>query len=495
MRHPHRHHSQHTIKSTGSVSVLPTKKSYATNALIPETGLANGQHVFLKNNNIKALERGIVGECFYCLKLSHHNIMMMGSSSSYCNNVNVVEQTLTLHFENMVRFEMDLRNKFTLAFVVVTLFSLIDGDGLRLPDQQSSPNIHPLQQLHQQQQQQQQIPQQQQPQNININNNNGGGVPNFGEERGRQGKGLLDLFGLGTGANVDPYIAKTNQNCLTGDLSECFKTQALNSFDEIFVREAYTLSDFARVVRTPESQQRSLFNEPFEFSSEPRDIDSEWDQLVKYALRRAERFIKTTALEVQLPEEITEGGRYQARFIGDIDSELDVIEDKHAPLLNRKKLKKLFIPLLLVLKIFKLKLLLFLPFILGIAGLKKILGLAAIILPGLFAYFKLCRPQGLGTGVGGFGGLFNQKNNFPEYSQQGIGSASYHHHEHFDGGNGNPFYRQEPSFAKPYTEYYSKNTNTNGISFGEPSHQQDLAYQGYSQQYGRSTNKDIKSTN
>lgn len=389
---------------------------------------------------------------------------------------------------------MDLRNKLTLAFVVVSLlsFDLTDGDGLRLPDQQSTPNIHPLQQLHQQQNQQpqqQQFQQQQQAQNIN---NNGGGVPNFGEERSRQGKGLLDLFGLGTGSNVDPYIAKTNQHCLTGDLSECFKTQALNSFDEIFVRESYPLSDFARVVRTSESQQRSLFNEPFEYSSEPRDIDSEWDQLVKYALRRAERFIKTTALEVQVPEELTEGGRYQARFIGDIDSELDVIEDKHAPLLNRKKLKKLIIPLLLVLKIFKLKLLLFLPFILGIAGLKKILGLAAIILPGLFAYFKLCRPQGLGAGSG-FGGLFNQKNNFPEYSQQGIGSASYHHHEHFDGGN--PFYRQEPTFAKPYTEYYSKNYNSNGVSFGESSpHQQDLAYQGYSQ-YSRSNNKDIQSTN
>ncbi|XP_055903765.1 uncharacterized protein LOC129939683 [Eupeodes corollae] len=386
---------------------------------------------------------------------------------------------------------MDLRNKFTLAFVVVTLFSLdpIDGDGLRLPDQQSTPNIHPLQQIHLQQQQQQQIPQPQQPQVINN-----GGVPNFGDERGnRQGKGLLDLFGLGTGANVDPYVAKTNQNCLTGDLSECFKTHALTSFDEIFARDAYSLSDFARVVRTPESQQRSLFDEPFEFSSESRETDSEWDQLVKYAMRRAERFIKTTALEVQVPEELTEGGRYQARFIGDIDSEIDVIEDKHAPLLNRKKLKKLFIPLLLVLKIFKLKLLLFLPFILGIAGLKKILGLAAVILPGLFAYFKFCRPQGLGAG--GFGGIFNQKNNFPEYSQQGIGSASYHHHEHFDGGN--PFYRQEPSFAKPYTEYYSKNTNTNnGISFGEPTHHQDLAYQGYSQhQYSRSNNKDIKSTN
>lgn len=38
--------------------------------------------------------------------------------------------------------------------------------------------------------------------------------------------------------------------------------------------------------------------------------------------------------------------------------------------------------MLIILKLFKLKLLLFLPFILGITGLKKILGLAALIIPG-----------------------------------------------------------------------------------------------------------------
>lgn len=48
----------------------------------------------------------------------------------------------------------------------------------------------------------------------------------------------------------------------------------------------------------------------------------------------------------------------------------------------KHKIKKMFIPMLIILKLFKLKLLLFLPFILGITGLKKILGLAALIVPG-----------------------------------------------------------------------------------------------------------------
>lgn len=57
---------------------------------------------------------------------------------------------------------------------------------------------------------------------------------------GRQsGRHLLDFIGLGTGNNVDPYLRKTNEKCLNGELSECFKSQALNSIDEIFYRDAY----------------------------------------------------------------------------------------------------------------------------------------------------------------------------------------------------------------------------------------------------------------
>lgn len=65
---------------------------------------------------------------------------------------------------------------------------------------------------------------------------------NFSEPQieGRQSaRHLLDFIGLGTGNNIDPYLRKTNENCLKGELSECFKSQALNSVDEIFYRDAY----------------------------------------------------------------------------------------------------------------------------------------------------------------------------------------------------------------------------------------------------------------
>lgn len=58
---------------------------------------------------------------------------------------------------------------------------------------------------------------------------------------GRQSpRHLLDYIGLGTGNNIDPYLRKTNEKCLNGELAECFKSQALNTVDEILVREAYT---------------------------------------------------------------------------------------------------------------------------------------------------------------------------------------------------------------------------------------------------------------
>jgi len=113
------------------------------------------------------------------------------------------------------------------ALIFLALATLVAGEGLRLPDQQSSNNIQqvyapqpPAQQI-QQPQQQQQFPQAQQ--------------PGVGEERGRSS--LLSIFGLGN--DNDPFLARTNSNCLGGDLSECFKTQALNTFDEIFFKDQY----------------------------------------------------------------------------------------------------------------------------------------------------------------------------------------------------------------------------------------------------------------
>ena len=147
----------------------------------------------------------------------------------------------------------------------------------------------------------------------------------------------------------------------------------------------------------------------------------------------------------------------------------------------KKKIKSMFIPMLVILKLFKLKLLLFLPFILGLAGFKKILGLAAILIPGIIGYFKLCRPSG---GQGLTNHLFSNGYS-PQYSSQGLGAASYNQYSQ----NPSNYYRADPSFASPYNNYYrdgsqseTSENSSNGVRFGEDGGQ-DLAYQQYSQEY------------
>lgn len=77
-------------------------------------------------------------------------------------------------------------------------------------------------------------PQQQPQQQQNFTNE---GVQIEGRQSARH---LFDFIGLGTGNNIDPFLRKMNEKCLNGELAECFKSQALNSVDEIFYRDAYS---------------------------------------------------------------------------------------------------------------------------------------------------------------------------------------------------------------------------------------------------------------
>lgn len=94
------------------------------------------------------------------------------------------------------------------------------------------------------------------------------------------------------------------------------------------------------MLRVPETQLRALNYEPYEFSDESRQIseNSEWSDLIQFALRKAERFMKSNVIEIAIPEELTENGRYSPRFIDEISDELDVIEDKKAPFLSELRI-------------------------------------------------------------------------------------------------------------------------------------------------------------
>lgn len=56
---------------------------------------------------------------------------------------------------------------------------------------------------------------------------------------------------------------------------------------------------------------------------------SEWDELVQFAMRKAERFVKTVAIEVSVPSWITGDNEvYAPRFLDEVADEIDVLEDK-----------------------------------------------------------------------------------------------------------------------------------------------------------------------
>ncbi|KAJ8928848.1 hypothetical protein NQ314_018533 [Rhamnusium bicolor] len=233
-----------------------------------------------------------------------------------------------------------------------------------------------------------------------------------------------------------------------------------------FFQPSYHLSDNARIFRLPESQLRQAAQEPYEYSESPRADEPEWDQLVKFAMRKVEKFLKSTSIELAFDDEVTERGRYSPRFIDEIVGEIDIIEDKKDSLFKRKQLKKLFIPLLLVLKIFKLKLLLFLPLILGLASFKKFLGFLAIIIPGAIAFFNFCKPilkQNEGNFYGG-----------PQYSPAGIAYQ--------------PHYREpQTHYAHEYSEYPP---HASSLNFRDENSAQNLAYSGWNQY--RSNEKGIE---
>ena len=139
-------------------------------------------------------------------------------------------------YQNFFFLAMKLKSRNlcgSFALAALLCISQVMGDGFRLPDQQPAQQqqatIAPQSNIFgQQQTATSSIPQQQQQQPQQT-------PAGIGEERGRSS--ILSLFGLGN--DNDPYLAKSNSNCLSGDLSECFKTQALNSFEEIFYRDQY----------------------------------------------------------------------------------------------------------------------------------------------------------------------------------------------------------------------------------------------------------------
>lgn len=48
----------------------------------------------------------------------------------------------------------------------------------------------------------------------------------------------------------------------------------------------YQLNENAKILMMPQNQLRQLAQEPYEYSESPRADEDEWDQLVKFAMRK-----------------------------------------------------------------------------------------------------------------------------------------------------------------------------------------------------------------
>lgn len=113
---------------------------------------------------------------------------------------------------------MDLRKSFVKqALIIVTLLQCLTA--LKFEDEAAASN--------------------QKIANISAENAYQNQQQNPQQVEGRNGRNLFDFVGLGTGNAVDPFLRKTNEKCLNGELSECFKSQALNTFDDLFKRDVY----------------------------------------------------------------------------------------------------------------------------------------------------------------------------------------------------------------------------------------------------------------
>lgn len=154
----------------------------------------------------------------------------------------------------------------------------------------------------------------------------------------RNAKNLFNWLGSFADEDADPYLSSANGACLQGDMAECFKARALSGLGDFFGRDSYRLNDNVRVIRLLGGddgfRDDGRSSRAFEFSSEQRPDDTEWDRLVKFAMRKVERFLRATAVEVNVPDELTEGGRYSPRFIDEISTELDTLEDKKASIIS-----------------------------------------------------------------------------------------------------------------------------------------------------------------
>ncbi|KAF4528605.1 hypothetical protein B566_EDAN009209 [Ephemera danica] len=199
-----------------------------------------------------------------------------------------------------------------------------------------------------------------------------------------------------TSVTGDLYIDEAYNGCQTKDTFSCAKYRALTYIHKLALGHVSTGRGFnqlpmlenVRLIRLPETNKAQ--EEVYElFDAVPRSSDSELMKFYRFGLREVERFARTYAVAVAVPESQT---GLVPRFITEDDLQQGrALEDESR---GKKKKLQLLLPLLILFKFFKLKVLL-IPILLGVLAIKKILILAAIFLPSILSVLKFCKQQPL----------------------------------------------------------------------------------------------------
>ncbi|KAF5296735.1 hypothetical protein FQR65_LT10171 [Abscondita terminalis] len=175
-------------------------------------------------------------------------------------------------------------------------------------------------------------------------------------------------------SEMDEYIMESRQECKeTNDLFPCAKYRTLRyltTLGDYYYSSSGNDSSPVRLIK----MERFYDNEPEFFpTARQAPTDSEFTKFIKFAQRQANYYLGTQGLALNLPEgaEVIENG---------------LVEEARG---KKKKVTMILLPLLMLLKLFKIKIMVAV-ILASVLFIKKAILLAALILPSVLHYLKQC---------------------------------------------------------------------------------------------------------
>ncbi|KAL2720109.1 uncharacterized protein V1478_010375 [Vespula squamosa] len=187
----------------------------------------------------------------------------------------------------------------------------------------------------------------------------------------------------------DTFLERCRLDCsLQRDFASCGKYKVARWLNELVKEKEFTYGPF-RIIRISSMRQESLLPKLPRSRAFKRSIFDTLD-----FLRENVNDLLTKRAIVYTIENPTNGRSFNSGPMIMDEDELQEIQGKKNEGDWRifKKKKSLILPLLILLNLFKLKLLL-LPIFLGVHFIKKLLVLGSLIAPSILAHLKVCKVQ------------------------------------------------------------------------------------------------------